>query len=40
MNTSDVPVTIATGEGDFFSELKLIKTLLRSTMTQERLINL
>jgi hypothetical protein len=33
------PVTVASGERSF-SKLKLIKTYLRSTMTQERLSNL
>jgi len=34
-----VPVTVASGERSF-SRLKLIKTYLRSTMTQERLVGL
>uniref|UniRef100_A0A8C5PM21 TTF-type domain-containing protein n=1 Tax=Leptobrachium leishanense TaxID=445787 RepID=A0A8C5PM21_9ANUR len=34
-----IPVTVATGERSF-SKLKLIKTYLRSTMTQERLVGL
>jgi hypothetical protein len=33
-----MPVTVATGERSF-SKLKLIKTYLRSTMSQERLTN-
>ena len=33
-----LPVTVASGERSF-SKLKLIKTYLRSTMTQERLTN-
>ena len=34
-----IPVTVASGERSF-SRLKLIKTYLRSTMTQERLVGL
>ena len=34
-----VPITVASGERSF-SKLKLIKTYLRSTMTEERLSNL